>query len=157
MSPLNVAIRPRGEASFRGRQSQLSLNGIMFVPSCRLVCVCVCAFVYMSMCVAPSHQREECISERWAHGRTSERCCRGSNNVLWCMALCFLPSRQDTVSERLRRWTRNPLGSARRGSNPLGVALGCFRDSVRLRAQGVDCISRESNPGHIDGDDVFYH
>ena len=27
----------------------------------------------------------------------------------------------DTVSERLRRWTRNPLGSARRGSNPLGV------------------------------------
>ena len=27
----------------------------------------------------------------------------------------------DTVSKRLRRWTRNPLGSARRGSNPLGV------------------------------------
>ena len=31
--------------------------------------------------------------------------------------------RHDTVSERLRRWTRNPLGSARRGSNPLGVVL----------------------------------
>jgi hypothetical protein len=30
-------------------------------------------------------------------------------------------SSSDTVSERLRRWTRNPLGSARRGSNPLGV------------------------------------
>jgi hypothetical protein len=30
---------------------------------------------------------------------------------------------QDTVSEWLRRWTRNPLGSARRGSNPLGVAF----------------------------------
>ena len=29
----------------------------------------------------------------------------------------------DTVSERLRRWTRNPLGSARRGSNPLAVAF----------------------------------
>jgi hypothetical protein len=29
----------------------------------------------------------------------------------------------DTVSERLRRWTRNPLGSARRGSNPIGVAF----------------------------------
>ena len=29
----------------------------------------------------------------------------------------------DTVPERLRGWTRNPLGSARRGSNPLGVAL----------------------------------
>ena len=29
----------------------------------------------------------------------------------------------DTVSERRRRWTRNPLGSARRGSNPLGVDI----------------------------------
>ena len=28
---------------------------------------------------------------------------------------------EDTVSERLRRWTRNPLDSARRGLNPLGV------------------------------------
>jgi hypothetical protein len=28
----------------------------------------------------------------------------------------------DTLSEWLRRWTRNPLGSARKGSNPLGVA-----------------------------------
>ena len=26
-----------------------------------------------------------------------------------------------SVTERSRRWTRNPLGSARRGSNPLGV------------------------------------
>ena len=31
--------------------------------------------------------------------------------------------RQDTVSEWLRRWTRNPLGSAREGSNPSGVVL----------------------------------
>ena len=30
---------------------------------------------------------------------------------------------QDSVSERLRRWTRNPLGSARRGSNPLAVEI----------------------------------
>ncbi len=30
---------------------------------------------------------------------------------------------QDSVSEWLRRWTRNPLGSARRGSNPLAVVL----------------------------------
>ena len=29
----------------------------------------------------------------------------------------------DTLSEWLRRWTRNPLGSARKGLNPLGVAL----------------------------------
>ena len=32
----------------------------------------------------------------------------------------------DTVSEWLRRWTRNPLGSARRGSNPLGVVFSFF-------------------------------
>ena len=32
---------------------------------------------------------------------------------------------KDTVSEWLRRWTRNPLGSARRGSNPLGVVSAC--------------------------------
>ena len=30
---------------------------------------------------------------------------------------------QDSVSERLRRWTRNPWGSARRGSNPLAVGV----------------------------------
>ena len=35
--------------------------------------------------------------------------------------LVHIMLRHDTVSERLRRWTRNPLGSARRGSNPLGV------------------------------------
>ena len=29
----------------------------------------------------------------------------------------------DTVAKRLKRWTRNPLDSARRGSNPLGVAF----------------------------------
>ena len=32
----------------------------------------------------------------------------------------------DTVAEWLRRWTRNPLGSARVGSNPTGVALFYF-------------------------------
>ena len=38
----------------------------------------------------------------------------------------------DTVSERLRRWTRNPLGSARRGSNPLGVAFPRFLPFLRF-------------------------
>ena len=42
----------------------------------------------------------------------------------------------DTVSEWLRRWTRNPLGSARRGSNPLGVVffsalLEYFSDTIQ--------------------------
>ena len=39
----------------------------------------------------------------------------------------------DTVSEWLRRWTRNPLGSARVGSNP----------------SGVDYLSRTLGDGHV--------
>ena len=31
---------------------------------------------------------------------------------------------RDTVSERSGIWTRNPLGSVRRDSNPFGVAVG---------------------------------
>ena len=39
---------------------------------------------------------------------------------------------QDSVSERLRRWTRNPLGFVRRGSNPHAVgSVGSVFDSVR--------------------------
>ena len=44
------------------------------------------------------------------------------------------PSTHDTVSERLRRWTRNPLGSARRGSNPLGVDLRTYSWASRAAA-----------------------
>jgi hypothetical protein len=40
---------------------------------------------------------------------------------------------QDSVSEWLRRWIRNPLGSARRGSNPLAVVLVPFRERLRQR------------------------
>ena len=50
---------------------------------------------------------------------------------------------RDTVSERLRRWTRNPLGSARRGSNPLGVACcararGLRRKPMQVRPPGIE-------------------
>ena len=43
-------------------------------------------------------------------------------------AVC--PTSQDTLSEWLRRWTRNPLASGRRGSNPLGVAIGDFAEAM---------------------------
>ena len=38
--------------------------------------------------------------------------------------------RLDTVAERLRRWTANPLGSPCAGSNPVGVdqTLTCEKD-----------------------------
>ena len=42
-----------------------------------------------------------------------------------CYDVSYKP--QDTVSEWLRRWTRNPLASGRRGSNPLGVDLQSLR------------------------------
>jgi hypothetical protein len=40
------------------------------------------------------------------------------------------PTSQDTLSEWLRRWTRNPLASGRRGSNPLGVAIVDFAEAL---------------------------
>ena len=42
----------------------------------------------------------------------------------------------DTVSEWLRRLTRNPLGSARRGSNPLAVASGA---ATRRKPRAGNC------------------
>ena len=44
-----------------------------------------------------------------------------ARGTLVCVGVT-LRSTKDTVSEWLRRWTRIPLGSARRGSNPLAVA-----------------------------------
>ena len=44
----------------------------------------------------------------------------------------------DSVSERLRRWTRNPLGSARRGSNPLAVVSQCYRGSTTFKTERTD-------------------
>ena len=47
--------------------------------------------------------------------------------VLWeCFTSQCRDLAEDTVSEWLRRWTRNPLGSARKGLNPFGVdACAC--------------------------------
>ena len=38
-----------------------------------------------------------------------------------CMYFVQVMIEHDSVSEWLRRWTRNPLGSARVGSNPIAV------------------------------------
>ena len=48
------------------------------------------------------------------------------------MQLIYEHKFYDTLSEWLRRWTRNPLGSARRGSNPLAVdCLGWVKHHKR--------------------------
>ena len=44
----------------------------------------------------------------------------------------------DEVAEWLRRWTANPMGSARVGSNP--ILVGIFEKKFRYR---------ELNPGHL--------
>ncbi len=62
-----------------------------------------------------------------------------------------MPLDQDSVSERLRRWTRNPLGSARRGSNPLAVELlvvwqGSAAQVGRARPFGLRIPEQSSMP-----------
>ena len=60
------------------------------------------------------------------------------------------PSKHDTVSERLRRWTRNPLGSARRGSNPLGVDfLRGHWIRARQRAHGTRAAPPPLSPSTL--------
>ena len=49
---------------------------------------------------------------------------------IWCGT--FL---HDIVSERLRRWTANPLGYARAGSNPADVAFWFLGQGVRRRSR----------------------
>ena len=60
---------------------------------------------------------------------------------------------QDSVSERLRRWTRNPLGSARRGSNPLAAAFqsppGGRARRGRARARLPRAAAHFSSTKHI--------
>jgi hypothetical protein len=61
------------------------------------------------------------------------------------------PYAKDVMAERLRRWTANPLGSARAGSNPADIALNFTRCSSVGRAP--DCSGNNiravpgSNPG----------
>ena len=79
------------------------------------------------------------LSDSLSSACTATQLSRQGELSLWCQRslvnFCFLAcvavgltnndahATTDTVSERLRRWTRNPLGSARRGSNPLGVDI----------------------------------
>ena len=78
---------------------------------------------------------------------------RGGMLVSLAFPLCV----HDTVSERLRRWTRNPLGSARRGSNPLGVVpcVGATRRFTDILIMDM-CMKHavfhpKRQPGHLKG------
>ena len=93
---------------------------------------------------------------------------RGSSTAVDSIGICLA---KDTVSEWLRRWTRNPLGSARRGSNPLGVDFiltlsspwfntrpGWACDSEALLAQWLEraAVNRKVT-GSIPVGSVFHH
>lgn len=54
-----------------------------------------------------------------------------------------LRTRAVVVAEWLRRWTRNPLGSPRAGSNPADYV--CFSFAVSL----LECIPRTSSAGNL--------
>ena len=55
-------------------------------------------------------------------------------------------STEDTVSEWLRRWTRNPLGSARKGSNAFGVNA-CLSQEVQDKCQGLEVQGKCKDEG----------
>ena len=62
-------------------------------------------------------------------------CCSKKKAYAWA-------HEHDSVSERLRRWTRNPLGSARRGSNPLAVDFVHCHYSLLYKLTWVGCVEK---------------
>ena len=53
---------------------------------------------------------------------------------------------EDTVSKWLRRWTRNPLGSARKGSNLFGVDA-CPSQEAQDKCQGLEVQGKCKDEG----------
>ena len=52
------------------------------------------------------------------------------------MSITLAQRKRDEVAEWLRRWTANPLGSARVGSNPILVEVfGILAENVRVHAK----------------------
>ena len=77
--------------------------------------------------------------------------------TLRCRAIFLYPG-TDTLSEWLRRWARNPLGSARKGLNPLGVALlaryvaGVWKplpQPLRTRLKSIEVITGARGASHL--------
>ena len=72
----------------------------------------------------PDMQSEHCLHVLLDPSQLNHKSTRGGvGGGATQLLQCGRHAISDTVSERLRRWTRNPLGSARRGSNPLAVVL----------------------------------
>ena len=62
---------------------------------------------------------------------------RGNGTGIW----------QDEVAEWLRRWTANPMCSARVGSNP--ILVGTFFFPKKAAGSWAKGLVRDSNPGPL--------
>ena len=92
--------------------------------------LCVC---HQKILVAMFHNCLELYNTLGGHHSIYDNAC---NSVAH-----FSSHHQDSVSERLRRWTRNPLGSARRGSNPLAVDFRRIPISrISLEPQNLNAV-----------------
>ena len=65
----------------------------------------------------------------------------------WVSQLASFKQRGDEVAEWLRRWTANPLGSARVGSNPIFVALPHWFYGVMVSTLDFESSDPSSNLG----------
>ena len=89
----------------------------------------------MHMCLLAAHD-----GELWQWALKSLKCCERKMAMgAGCVNLVLNVggrNKHDTVSEWPRRWTRNPLGSARRGLNPL--AVGCLAATLCCDGTGTE-------------------
>ena len=64
----------------------------------------------------------------------------------WVSQLASFKQRGDEVAEWLRRWTANPLGSARAGSNPVivaflrGISSNGRAPALHAGGRGIDAL-----------------
>ena len=59
--------------------------------------------------------------------------------------------------EKMKICSPPPRGGERENESEVLQSLHIFQLCLNLVYKQKKCISRESNPGHIDGNDVFYH
>ena len=55
------------------------------------------------------------------------------------------------------KFARMDRGCVEKGGEKKGVRTGRKAPTREEKHPHEKCISRESNPGHIDGNDIFYH
>ena len=104
----------------RARARNIYIYRYIYIRRRASMAVCATSGVHMD-CIYKPHTDADQIRIQKRRHCTLRHLVHLSNRASDWYSGGSLKSCTDTVSERPRRWTRNPLGSARRGSNPLGV------------------------------------